>query len=136
MTQERQGLQFTKQQSTSIFKVDQKEIIDNMTNLKKYASIGKTLENPILKDIQNDAFPLSYASNIKNNNVEYSIVDATPKNIAYIDLTERFLYRSSRGNEYIIIGYYYDGNAILVEPLNNKTITMITESMGTNKHDF
>ena len=44
MNQEGQGFQLTKQQSTSILKEDQKETTDNMTNLKKYASIIQKLE--------------------------------------------------------------------------------------------
>ena len=51
------------------------------------------------------------------NDVAYSIVYITPKNVAYTDLTGRFPYRSSRGNEYILVLYHYDGNAILLEPL-------------------
>lgn len=34
-------------------------------------------------------------------------------------LTGHFPYRSSWGNEYILVAYHYDGNGILVEPLKN-----------------
>ena len=42
------------------------------------------------------------------------------KSMGYMDLTGRFPYRSSRGNEYIMVAYNYDGNQILMEPVKNK----------------
>ena len=58
----------------------------------------------------------------------YSVVELTPKNIAYTDLTGRFLYRLRRSNRYILVGYHYYGNAILTEPLENRTAPMIIEA--------
>ena len=58
----------------------------------------------------------------------YVIVEVTPTNLAYIDLTGRFPYRSSRGNKYILVGYNYNGNNILEEPLKNSSATTITEA--------
>ena len=43
-----------------------------------------------------------------------------PKEKTYSDQTGRFLYRSSRGNEYTMVMYDFDANAILVEPLKNR----------------
>jgi hypothetical protein len=40
---------------------------------------------------------------------------------AYGDLTGRFPHTSSRGNQYLLVIYDHDSNAILVEPLKNKT---------------
>ena len=34
-----------------------------------------------------------------------------------MDLMGRFPYQSSRGHEYILVAYNYDGNAILAQPL-------------------
>ena len=48
--------------------------------------------------------------------------------MGYTDLTGRFPYRSARGNEYIFIAYNYDGNAILAEPIRNRTAPVITEA--------
>ena len=38
-----------------------------------------------------------------------------------MDLTGRFPYASSRGNEYIMIFYHYDANAILAQPMKNRS---------------
>ena len=37
-----------------------------------------------------------------------------------MDLIGRFPYKSSRGSEYILIAYNYDGNAILAQSLKNR----------------
>ena len=63
-----------------------------------------------------DAFPSSNSPNIKTKEVLYAMMDSD-KELGYIDLTGRFPYKSSRGNEYILIAYNYDGNTILAEPL-------------------
>ena len=36
---------------------------------------------------------------------------------AYMDSTGRFPHKSTRGNEYVMVVYDYDSNAILVEAL-------------------
>ena len=43
-----------------------------------------------------------------------------------MDLTGRFPYCSSRGNEYILIAYHYDSNAILGLPIRNRQAATIT----------
>ena len=43
-----------------------------------------------------------------------------PEEVAYTYLTGRSPYRSSRGNEYILVGYHFDGNTILAEPIKNR----------------
>ena len=50
----------------------------------------------------------------------YSLFENNPKNMGYTDLTGRFPYRSSQGNEYILVGYNYDGNDILAEAIKNR----------------
>ena len=44
-----------------------------------------------------------------------------------MDLTGRFPFCSSRSNEYILIGYNYDANAILGVPLKNRQAATITK---------
>ena len=51
----------------------------------------------------------------RSHEVIYSLVSSQDR--AYMDLTGRFPFCSSRGNEYILIGYNYDANAILGVPL-------------------
>ena len=64
-----------------------------------------------------DAFPPSDAPNVKAHDVAYSILESPHKNIVYTDLTGRLPYRSSSGNEYILVGYHLDTNAVLVDPV-------------------
>ena len=68
-----------------------------------------------------DAFPLSSVANSKTNEVVYAILSTSNNNRAYIDLTVRLTHTSSRGNQYILVGYHQDGNAILAEPLKRRT---------------
>ena len=45
---------------------------------------------------------------------------------AYSDLTGKYPHKSSRGNQYILVVYDHDSNAILVNPLKNLTAAEIT----------
>ena len=72
---------------------------------------------------------------LKNNHVAYRIVEVTPTNIAYTDLTGRFPYRSSRGKKYILVGCHYDGNFIWAEPLKIEQ-HIWSQNHRKNKHDF
>ena len=47
---------------------------------------------------------------------------------AYFDLTGKFLQRSSSSDQYIFVGYNYDANSILAEPIKNRTTTSITSA--------
>ena len=70
----------------------------------------------VQNEIDEDFFPKSDTPNTNAHEVCYAVIrdkDVT----AYMDLTGRFPYRSSRGNEYILVRYHYDSNSILVEPL-------------------
>ena len=117
--QERQGLQSTKQ-PLHLFTEKPEEIKEKIANLKHKFPTITGLQNLIEADIAADAFPQSNAPNIKTHEVAYSLVELPPKNIAYTDLTGRFPYRSSSGNEYIMVGYHFDGNVILGEPIKNR----------------
>ena len=65
----------------------------------------------------------------KTNDVCYVITELSHRDLtAYIDLTGRFPFQSSRGNNYILVGYHYDSNAILAEPLKNRTASEITKT--------
>jgi hypothetical protein len=77
-----------------------------------------------------DHFPTFDPNYNKTHDVCYSLFATTDK--AFMDLTGRFPYKSSRGNEYILIAYHYDSNAILGLPLKNrqaKTITTAWKSL-------
>ena len=40
------------------------------------------------------------------------------------------------GGEYILVGYHYDGNTILAEPLKNRTAALIVESCDSINNKF
>ena len=82
----------------------------------------------IQRDIHLDAFPPSDTPNKRTNQVIYNLISISPKERGYVDLTGRFPYRSSRGNEYILVGYNYDGNCILAEPVKNREAASITKA--------
>ena len=55
-----------------------------------------------------------------------------------MDLTGRFSYQSSRGNNYLMVAYNYDANAILVEVLKNRQASSIVsawKSLNKKFHD-
>ena len=80
-------------------------------------------------------FPLSDSPNKKTKDVIYSIATAKQA-IAYHDLTGRFPYCSSRGNEYLLIAYNYDGNLILAEPIKNRKAPIITKAWRIMNEKF
>jgi hypothetical protein len=56
---------------------------------------------------------------IKTHYMYAAIIDAGQ---IYTDQTGRFPDVSSKGNKYIMVLYYYDSNAILVQPIKNRTV--------------
>lgn len=120
LNQEREGIQSTKSPQQEIFEGDHTTIVKNITNLKNKSPPSQSLADTIAQDIHNAAFPPSENPNMKSNYVAYKIVDVDTKNKSYTDLIGRFHYCSSRGNQYILAGYHYDGNTILVAPLKTE----------------
>ena len=79
-----------------------------------------------LEQHQEDTYPKQQD---KTNTVIYSLIQSTDK--VYLDLTGQFPYCSSQGNQYILIGYHYNSNAILGVPLKNGQAATITEGWNT-----
>ena len=80
--------------------------------------------NPIVKiesESYQDLFPTSETPNLKTHHCFASFVSFESTAKAYSDQTGKFPFTSSRGNKYLMIVYDYDSNAILQEPLKNKT---------------
>ena len=75
----------------------------DIKGLKKKANAARSMIDILNEDLIKDTFPASEDQNNKTNDVEYAIVYVTSKNVAYTDLTGRFPYRLSRGNEYILV---------------------------------
>ena len=71
--------------------------------------------------ISNNTFPISPSPNQRTHDVAYAIIDPSTMTNAYFDLTGKFPQRSSSGNQYIFVGYNYDANSILAEPIKNRT---------------
>jgi hypothetical protein len=95
LNQERQNLQSTKLQTLAPIKIEDE---DNVT----FPTV-------------NDTKPIA-------NEVCYTLITASETNSkAYIDLTGRFPFQSSRGRNYILVAYHYDANAVLATALKNKS---------------
>ena len=75
-----------------------------------------------------DFFPLSPIPNTCTNQVIYLLIRDKDLHPAYQDLTGRFPIKSSRGNEYILVGYHYDGNYIHGIPVKNRSALVLTEA--------
>jgi hypothetical protein len=78
-----------------------------------------------------DFFPPSESPNLKSHQCFTSVVSFKTTAKAYSDQTGRFPYTSSRGNQYLMIVYDYDSNAILQEPLKNRTAGELTRAWST-----
>ena len=90
----------------------------------------KHIEQPVNTE---DYFPPSPNPNVKSKEVCYATYEAN-EIAGYTDLTGRFPKTSSSGNQYILVGYNYDGNYIHADPIKNRrghTITQAWISMHT-----
>ena len=67
-----------------------------------------------------DMFPIQPQPPVKKYEVIYSLATPPGETVAYTDLTGHFPYTSSRGNQYVMVAYHYDANAILVQPVKNR----------------
>ena len=126
LNQEKQFLQSTKQQPKD-YATTLKHIKYKLEQLKTQISNDTSLTDVLKQDIIKDAFPHSDHPNIKQHEVVYAVIQDTDIK-AYTDLTGRFPYKSSRGNEYLLVGYHYDSNAILAQPLKNREALTITKT--------
>ena len=67
-----------------------------------------------------DFFPTLETRMSPTTDVLCSIQPFQAKDTGYSDLTGRFPYPSSRGNQYVLVLYDYDSNAILAKPIRNR----------------
>ena len=68
-------------------------------------------------------FPQSETPSKRTNKVAYMLINQNEFSTAYQDLTGKFSMKSSRGNEYILIGYHYNANSIIQIPVKNRVGT-------------
>ena len=80
--------------------------------------------------IENDFHPHRHDMNTpKTHNCFITICHPSQnQKTGFLDLTGRFPYRSSRGNQYILTVYDYDSNAILVKAIKNRQAETITNA--------
>ena len=67
-----------------------------------------------------DYNPKSKRNNVRTKFFMAKIQQFTPLDKSYSDLTGRFLVQFSRGNNYVMVIYAYDANAISAEPLKDR----------------
>lgn len=94
--------------------------------LRSTKSLSPTAVAANISQANDDFFPKFDPNYKKTHDVCYATFPTTDK--AFMDLTGRFPYKSSRGNEYILIGYHFDSNAILGVPIKNRQAATITKA--------
>ena len=60
-----------------------------------------------------------------------TIVPFESRMMGYLDLTGRFPYPSSNGNQYIMVAYDYDSNAIIAQPIKNRQAATMRDAFNT-----
>ena len=88
---------------------------------------GQSFREALEAYIFNDAFPTSDIDNKKTNDVMYYVYDSGD-GVAYTDLPGSFPYCSTRGNNYTMVAYNYDANAILAEPVKYRQTATLLEA--------
>ena len=83
--------------------------------------VRSTKEKFVVQDENNEAIPRTKQHDL------YVCLDQV-KDTIYTDQTGEFPITSSRGNKYIMIMCKIDGNAVLVEPMKNKTEDEMVET--------
>ena len=63
-----------------------------------------------------------------SNQVAYVLIHKSTISTAYQDLTGRFPYKSSSGNEYVLIRYHYDANCIIGHPVKDHKAATLTKA--------
>ena len=115
----------TRTMATSMGHLDQER--QNLQSTKKnyFTTTNSSAQLQINSDIENDFFPTSNSFE-RTHDCVAQVIPFSTKNKGYMDLTGRFPYKSSRGNEYILVVYDYDSNAILAEAIKTRTASSIT----------
>ena len=70
------------------------------------------------------------------NEVAYVLINREQLSAGYFDLTGRFPQKSSRGNEYILVGYHYNADAILATAIKDRTTSSITSAWQKMHNTF
>ena len=116
LNQQRQHLQSTK----SRVNVPDMHPIDELCKQTKNLSLQNTINNVNSNDLTDESFT--------SDDVAYIIINHDYDKVGYIDSTGRFPQRSSRGHEYILVGYHFNGNAILAAPIKDRSAQSLTKA--------
>ena len=85
-----------------------------------------TNDNEKISDHHNESGTYISIVTFKKHDILFS-----PQNKLYRDQTDRFPHTSSRGNQYILVMYDYDYNAIVVEPMKRRQGLQLAKSFKT-----
>ena len=84
------------------------------------------LDSKEKQDIIDDFNPPEIIKHTKEQDVICTVI-SNEKMLGYMDLCGPFPFKSSSGNEYLLVVYNYTGNSIMVEPIKNCQAKTITE---------
>ena len=90
----------------------------NLQSTKPVPVVPPSPEEEFL--IHNDFFPNDEKLQQPTHHAMALILPFESRMTGYVDLTGRFPYPSSQGNQYIMVMYDYDSNAIIAEPIRNR----------------
>lgn len=78
-----------------------------------------------------DSFPTPDSCNLKTDDVICAIINTDELHSSYFDTAGRFPQRSSRGTQYVMVGYHYDANTIWGVPMKDRTASSMVEAWET-----
>lgn len=114
MHRERQKLQSTK-------------LLSSQVGMGTSKNTSSTVSDKLSLHLE-DIFPSSLEDNFRSHQAVYILKQGKDLSPAYQDLTGRFPVNSSRGNEYILVGYYPNGNYIHGIPVKNRSASVLTQA--------
>jgi Reverse transcriptase (RNA-dependent DNA polymerase) len=88
----------------------------------------KNIQSTKTPPIDDDPFPEQTPDNNRSNQCYLAAADL--RHVVYTDQTGRLPQPSSSGNNYILVAYDYDSNAILLRPIRNRTAEALTAAMA------
>ena len=104
---------------------------------KEHQGLQSTKVNKLnLTEQTQELFPPSDFLNNKTNHVCYVLVNLQKIATGYLNLTGRFLRRSSRGNRYILVVYHCNANLIKAMSLKNCWGQTIIEAWQSMRNEF
>ena len=101
----------------------------NLQSTKVIHTIPLSVEDEIAE--HNDYFPSDEILQQPTNECMALMLPFESRYTGYSDLTGRFPYVSSQGNQYVLVMYDYDSNAILAEPVKNRQAAVLTKAFLT-----